>query len=149
MFKQLYFDIISKHHKAKSFIILVSFLLTFVISRIVVYLIDAHIFPDLYVFIGETHVHHLNLGIFLLAIGGYLAIVAPHHKHMNLFAIMFGIGLGLTFDEFALWLFLQDNYYARISYEAIITISLILINIIYFSDVLEKIFRFVFRKQNT
>lgn len=146
VWKYLYFNIITRHHKAKSFIILVSFLITFVISRIVVWLIDAGKFPDLYIYIGETHVHHLNLGIFLLSISGFLAIVTPKHKHINLLAIAFGIGLGLTFDEFALWLLLQDHYYARISYEAIITITLLLIQVIYFSDLWQRIFRFVFKR---
>ena len=144
-FKKLYFDIIISHHRAKSFIILVSFLITFVISRAVVWLIDAKMFPDLYVYIGETHVHHLNLGIFLLSISGYLSIALKHVKYPNLLAIAFGIGLGLTFDEFALWLFLENDYYARISYEAIITLSLILINIVYFSDLWKRIFRFLLR----
>src|SRR5579872_5482598 len=98
--KKLYFDIIISHHRAKSFIILVSFLITFVISRAVVWLIDARIFPDLYIYIGETHVHHLNFGIFLLSISGYLSIVLKQVKYPNLLAIAFGIGLGLTFDEF-------------------------------------------------
>ncbi len=146
MWKQLYQDIIITHHRAKSFTILVSFLITFVISRSVVWLIDAGKFPDLYLFIGQTHVHHLNFGIFLLAITGYLSIALKNIKYPNLLAIFFGIGLGLTFDEFALWLFLQNNYYARISYEAIVTISLILINVVYFSDLWEKIFRFILKR---
>ena len=146
MFKKLYFDIITAHYRAKSFIILVSFLITFVISRAVIWLIDAGKFPDLYIYIGETHVHHLNLGVFLLAITGYLSIATKKVKYPNLLAIIFGIGLGLTFDEFALWLFLEDNYYARISYEAIITITLILLNIVFFSDIWKRIFRFLFKR---
>jgi hypothetical protein len=146
MFKKLYFDIITTHHRAKSFIILVSFLITFVVSRAVIWLIDAGKFPDLYVYIGETHVHHLNLGIFLLAATGYLSIAIRNVKYPNLMAIIFGIGLGLTFDEFALWLFLSNNYYARISYEAIITITLVLLNAIFFSDLWRRIFVFIFKR---
>lgn len=147
LFQILYFDVITKHERSKSFIILVSFLITFVISRAVVWLIDAGKFPDLYIYIGETHVHHLNLGIFLLSITGYLSIVLKNVKYPNLLAIFFGIGLGLTFDEFALWLFLQNDYYARISYEAIITISLILLNIIYFPDLWRRIFSVISRRE--
>ncbi len=147
MFRYIYQQVIVQHHRAKSFIILVSFLITFVISRIVVWLIDAGKFPDLYVYIGETHIHHLNLGIFLLSITGYLSLVLPEFKYRNALAIFFGIGLGLTFDEFALWLFLENDYYARISYEAIITISLILLNIVYFPDLWRRIFIFLFRRE--
>ena len=148
MFKYLYREVILKHQRAIPFIVLVSFLVTFIISRTVIYLIDAHMFPDLYIYIGETHVHHLNLGIFLLSISGFLGLAVPNHRYRDLLAIVFGIGLGLTFDEFALWLFLQDDYYARISYEAIITISLILLNIIYFPDLWKRIFNIILRRSN-
>jgi hypothetical protein len=42
------------------------------------------------------------------------------------------VGLGLTFDEFGMWLRLQDDYWSRLSYDAIIVISLFFINIVYF-----------------
>ena len=47
--------------------ILTAFLLTFITARIIVFLIMARTIPDLYLYIGGTHVHHLNYGIFLLA----------------------------------------------------------------------------------
>src|SRR2546423_14726427 len=51
-----------------------AFLLTFVASRTLVILIMTRRMPDLFLHIGGTHVHHLNYGIFLLAImaGGLL-----------------------------------------------------------------------------
>jgi hypothetical protein len=53
--------------------ILAAFLLTFMIARIIVFLIMSQTIPDLYVHIKKTHVHHLNYGIFLLsAVGAYL-----------------------------------------------------------------------------
>jgi hypothetical protein len=51
-------------------IILFSFLVTFVLARIVVFLTTSHRLPDLYLHLGGTHIHHLNYGIFLLAGGG-------------------------------------------------------------------------------
>jgi len=32
---------------------------------------------------------------------------------LNLLALLFGIGVGLAFDEFALWLHLDDVYWSR------------------------------------
>ena len=87
-----------------------------------------------YVFIRGVHVHHLNFGIIILGITGFLALYDLRPWAHRKLAVFYGIGLGLTFDEFALWLRLQDDYYARISYDAIIIIALILLNIIYFSD---------------
>lgn len=150
MLRKVYENIIARHERATTFIILVSFLVTFVVARLVVYLIDSKIFPDLYLFIGETHVHHLNYGIFLLSISGYLALVLPHRtRTWHILAFIFGVGLGLTFDEFALWLFLQNDYYARISYEAIVVIGLILLNIVYFSKLWVGIFNFVFNRKSS
>ncbi len=146
MFRKIYENVIARHERATTFIVLISFLVTFVVARLVVYLIEAEILPDLYLYIGQTHIHHLNYGIFLLSISGYLALVLPHRaKTWHFLAFIFGVGLGLTFDEFALWLFLQNDYYARISYEAIVTIGLLLLNIVYFSNLWLRIFKFIFR----
>lgn len=145
MIKKVYEKIIATHERATTFIVLISFLSTFIIARLIVYLIDAQVLPDLYLFIGQTHIHHLNYGIFLLSLSGYLALVLPHRaRTWHFLAFLFGIGLGLTFDEFALWLFLQNDYYARASYEAIVVIALILLNIVYFSNLWARIFRFIF-----
>jgi hypothetical protein len=53
--------------RALARIILFSFLLTFILARIVVFLIMSRRLPDLYLYVGGTHIHHLNYGIFLLA----------------------------------------------------------------------------------
>lgn len=120
------------------FIVFLSFLLTFVTARAYVYITN-HDIMDLpfrfrYVFIKGVHIHHLNFGIIILVIVGFIALYDIRPGTHRRLAILYGIGLGLTFDEFALWLKLSDDYYARISYDAIIIISLILLNIIYFSN---------------
>ena len=57
---------------------LLAFLLTFIASRTVVFLIMSDRIPNLYFFLKGTHVHHLNYGIFLLAgVGAYLLFRAP------------------------------------------------------------------------
>lgn len=145
MLQRLYHETVGKYTEVVSFIVLMSFLTTFVLARLTVYLIEAHILPDFYLFVGQTHVHHLNYGIFLLSITGYLSLIYNNEKMNELLAIFYGIGLGLTFDEFALWLHLQDDYYARVSYEAIIVITIILINVIYLENVWRSLFRLIGR----
>lgn len=144
--KGFYHHAFGKYQEVTSFIVLVFFLTTFVLARLHQYLADANWIPDIYLFLGQTHVHHLNYGIFLLSIVGYLALIYHDEKVNEILAIFFGIGLGLTFDEFALWLFLENDYYARASYEAIIIITALLINIIYLGNVWKRIFKFVFRR---
>jgi hypothetical protein len=64
--------------------------------------------------VGGTHVHHLVWGILLLLISGYCGIAfEPDSPWRELLAILFGIGAGLTLDEFALWLHLRDVYWER------------------------------------
>jgi hypothetical protein len=115
------------------FIVFLSFLLTFIITRIYLFL-GNHDILDVPgpVLIHGVHVHHLSWGIFILAIVGFWSLVNLHPRAHRLLAVFYGIGLGLTFDEFALWLNLKDDYYARITYDAIVTIALVLLNIIYF-----------------
>ncbi|MBI5221852.1 MAG: hypothetical protein HY979_03535, partial [Candidatus Magasanikbacteria bacterium] len=48
---------------------------------------------------------------------------------------VYGIGLGLTFDEFGMWVRLADTYWVRQSYDAIIVIFLVLLNIAYYRQV--------------
>ena len=57
---------------------LFAFILTFVLSRVFVFLIMAGEMPNLYFFIHGTHVHHLNYGIFLMAaVCGYSVFRRP------------------------------------------------------------------------
>jgi hypothetical protein len=106
---------------------LVAFAFTFVFSRILVYLIMARRLPDLYIHIGGTHIHHLNYGIFLLAgVGAYLLFSRPRDRTRLVVAAIYGVGLALTFDEFGMWLHLNDQYWQRASFDAVITITSVL-----------------------
>ncbi len=58
--------------------VLVAFILTFILARVLVLLIMARVLPDLYLYLGGTHVHHLNMGIFALAaVAGILLFTPP------------------------------------------------------------------------
>lgn len=101
-------------------IILFSFLLTFILARVVVFLIMSHRLPDLYLYVGGTHIHHLNYGIFLLAgVGAYLLLGRVEGRQEKLAAALYGLGIGLTFDEFGMWVRLGGSYWQRASLDAI------------------------------
>ena len=77
--------------------ILVSFLFTFMAARITVFLILSRRIPDLYLYLGSTHIHHLNYGIFLLSgVGAYLLLARPEVKGLRWACTLYGIGLALT-----------------------------------------------------
>ena len=62
---------------------------------------------------GGLHIHHLVWGILLLMISGFLGFaLQPPGVWMDILAVLFGIGMGLTLDEFALWLHLDDVYWS-------------------------------------
>lgn len=117
-----------KHGQKISFIILLSFLLAFVLARTYA-LVTAPILE-----IREIHIHHLNFGISFLAIAGFLSFYLFNSKWRNKIIILYGIGLGLTFDEFGMWLHLEDHYWMRTSYDAIVIISVILLNAVFFGE---------------
>ncbi|MCC6359837.1 MAG: hypothetical protein IT450_13920 [Phycisphaerales bacterium] len=104
-----------------------AFVLTFIAARGVVYLIMTRAIPDLYLYVGGTHVHHLNYGIVLLAgVGAYLIFRRPMGRRLSTAAILYGVSLALTFDEFGMWFHLGGSYWQRASYDAIVVIASLL-----------------------
>ena len=109
------------------FVIFCSFLCTFVFSRIVVSGINQGWFKlGGYLYVGGVHVHHLNYGIFLLSIVGFVSLTSLGRGWQRTLAIFYGLAVGLIFDEFGRWLKLQDQYYSPLSYDAVIIIAAIL-----------------------
>jgi hypothetical protein len=98
--------------------VLVAFLFTFMAVRVLVFLIVARRIPDVYLSLGGTHEHHLNYRIFLLSgVGAYVLLGRPGPRGLRWSAILYGIGLALTFDEFGLWLHLGGSYWQRASFD--------------------------------
>jgi len=64
--------------------------------------------------IGGNHIHHQVFGI-LIIIGTGIVLISqePHGAGLDAAAAVFGIGVGLTVDEFALWLHLEDVYWTE------------------------------------
>jgi hypothetical protein len=105
-------------------VVLVTFLLTFMLARVVVFLIMFRTIPDLYLHLKGTHFHHLNYGIFLLsAVGAYLVFRRPEGKKLSICAGLYGVAMALTFDEFGMWIHLGGDYWQRASWDAVVTLS--------------------------
>ena len=116
--------------KEPQFFILVSFLLTFILVRIITHSIRrgrGRLFRN--VTAGGKHIHHLVFGILLLLTTGYLSFAFDPDTFRNELAVLYGIGAALTLDEFALWLNLENVYWAkqgRASIDAVVIFGVIL-----------------------
>lgn len=76
-----------------------------------------------------VHLHHLVWGIVLILLAGFMGFaVNPVSPWNEVLAALFGIGAGLTLDEFALWVYLKDVYWAeegRASFDAVVVATVL------------------------
>lgn len=114
------------------FILLGSFLLSFILIRISTRLMRSpkvSWWPGSIKTEGGLHVHHHVFGIVLMLLCGFLAIaVYLPNPWYDLVSAGFGVGAGLTLDEYALWLHLDDVYWAeegRRSVDAVIVAAVL------------------------
>lgn len=99
------------------FLVLVGFLLSFAFIRMSTRLMRSPKvpwWPGSVVSESGVHIHHLVFGIVTMMIMGSLGFLAHGHSpYAEICAFLFGIGVGLTIDEFALWVYLDDVYWAE------------------------------------
>jgi hypothetical protein len=97
------------------FVLLVGFLASWLFIRTSARMIRAQVswWPGNVQTSGGLHIHHLVWGICLVLVSGFLGFaLQPEDPWVDVLAALFGIGMGLTLDEFALWLRLEDVYWA-------------------------------------
>ncbi|MCX6816431.1 MAG: hypothetical protein NTZ93_00985 [Candidatus Beckwithbacteria bacterium] len=142
----IYEHLIARKRGSTGFVILLFFLIGFIMARGYIYLSLLGLWRDNFTpqFIG-AHIHHFALGIFLVVPASLLFMLLPPkfmpYWRLKLAAI-YGWGMGLIFDEFGMWLNLQDEYSLRHGYDAIIVLAGLLINVVYFG----RMWRFIFKK---
>jgi hypothetical protein len=68
---------------------------------------------------GGLHIHHLFWGVLLLMLTGFMALATRDSAWHLRIAMIFGIALGLTLDEFAMWLRLADVYWSPEGVESV------------------------------
>src|SRR5512141_307209 len=95
---------------------LVAYLVTFAVLRALTAIIHFEVFPHgpfrNLVTKSGLHIHHLFWGILLLMVTGLAALATRAPAWHLRIAIVFGIAMALTLDEFALWLRLADVYWS-------------------------------------
>ncbi len=116
----------------EGFVLLTAFLISFLFIRTSARLIRSPKvpwWPGSVTTSSGLHLHHLVWGIVLLLISGFLAFVTPDSSPgTEILAGVFGVGAGLTLDEFALLIYLRDVYWAeegRTSFDAVVVASIL------------------------
>ena len=92
-----------------------SFVGTFLTARGITYLLRhrSRFGPFRNVRVGRRHIHHFVPGIVVAFASGAAAIVTRNEDFDPWLAFPFGVGMGLTLDESALLLELEDVYWTR------------------------------------
>jgi hypothetical protein len=110
-------DQLVEHDRQWMFLVLVGLVLSFGFIRLSTRLMRSPRvpwWPGSVVSEGGLHVHHLVFGIVLMIAAGTISFagfaVSPIYE---ICAFLFGVGIGLTIDEFALMLYLDDVYWAE------------------------------------
>jgi len=110
-------DQILADEKQGLFLVLVGFILSFAFIRMSTRLMRSPRvpwWPGSVVSESGVHLHHLVFGIVTMMISGALGIAAlGESPYAEICAFLFGVGAGLTIDEFALWVYLDDVYWAE------------------------------------
>jgi hypothetical protein len=71
--------------------------------------------------------HHYVYGIFLLAIAGYLALLFKGPRATAWISLLYGLGLGLTFDEFGFWVTINSGRGVRWNTGGLLIIALVFV----------------------
>ena len=97
------------------FNLLTSFVTTFIVARGVTTALRgrSRVGPFRDLKLGRRHIHHFVPGIVMTFAAGSAAIVTRNESIEPLLAVPFGMGMGLTLDESALLLELDDVYWSE------------------------------------
>lgn len=110
-------DQLLEHDRQYLFLVLVGFVLSFAFIRLSTRLMRSPRvpwWPGSIVSDGGVHLHHLVFGIVLMMAAGSISFAGFATPPIyEICALAFGVGVGLTIDEFALWVYLDDVYWTK------------------------------------
>jgi hypothetical protein len=124
-----------------SFWVLVGAIVALATARTVVAMIirnglQKHLFALIGSRVGHPlHVHHFNYGLLLVSAVGVLVLLPSARRGLRRLAFVFGFGLGLIVDEFALLWNLNPDYYQASSRLAAALVLLAIVQVVYFRQV--------------
>ena len=107
------------------FNLLTSFVTTFIFARLITHQLRnrRRLGPFRDFRVGRRHIHHFVPGIVIAFVSGTAALITGDESLEPRLAVPFGIGMGLTLDESALLLELDDVYWSE---EGIVSVQVTL-----------------------
>jgi len=112
-----FWDQLVEHDEQGLFLVFAGFVLSFAFIRMSTRLMRSPKvpwWPGSVVSESGVHLHHLVFGIVTMMAAGTLGFASlGASPWTEICAFLFGIGAGLTIDEFALWVYLDDVYWAE------------------------------------
>lgn len=122
--RSLYHKHFADLYKERQLLSTAGFFATFAAVRGITHAIRANRGPFANFQPGGRHIHHMTFGIGGLLATGYLWMLEigtelAHRRASRLTSVAYGAGAALTLDEFALWLNLEDVYWAKQGRESI------------------------------
>ncbi|HWO47549.1 MAG TPA: hypothetical protein VNM41_05755, partial [Solirubrobacterales bacterium] len=107
-----FWDRISEHELQGLYLVLMGFILSFGFIRMSTRLMRSPRvpwWPGSIVSDSGVHLHHLVFGIVTMMAAGTLGFLSDGRTPFaEICALLFGVGVGLTIDEYALWVHLED-----------------------------------------
>jgi hypothetical protein len=126
--RELYYKHFGNRRKERQLFSTGAFFLTFASVRGITHAIRAERGPFKNITPGGRHIHHMTFGIMGLLTVGYLWMleigITEDRGSSRITAAAYGSGAALTLDEFALWLNLEDLYWAKQGRESIDAVAL-------------------------
>jgi len=117
IFTDFWHDQLVEHNRQSIFCVLAGFLVSFAFIRMSTRLMRSPKvpwWPGSIVSESGVHIHHLVFGIVTMMLAGAVGFALQGNAPwFEICALAFGVGIGLTIDEFALWVHLDDVYWAE------------------------------------
>jgi hypothetical protein len=123
---KLWNEMIIEPGKVPLLLCMLAFVVTFIVTRLIVRMIRAGKGPFSDNTVGGVHIHHVVPGLLLMTVGGLIALGGVGQGWDGLGSVLFGMGLALVLDEFALILHLEDVYWeseGRLSVDVVFVIA--------------------------
>lgn len=121
-------DFFKNRRRELPFLIFSAFLISFSVARTYSFVYEP------YLKIGDRTFYILYIGIVLIILSGWISIHYRGKTLARIEAVIFGVGMGLFFDQIGFILTHFEEYNVGITYTAVIAMILVLLNLVYFHD---------------